>query len=61
MSVTRVGATKQYSDNWDNIFGGRNGRAAAKKKSASVSGKSAKKKSAKTKARKPVKKAARRK
>jgi hypothetical protein len=21
MSVTRVGATKQYSDNWENIFG----------------------------------------
>ena len=22
MSVVRVGATKQYSDNWDNIFSG---------------------------------------
>ena len=22
MSIVRVGATKQYSDNWTNIFGG---------------------------------------
>jgi len=56
MSVTRVGATKQYSDNWENIFGGgRNGRPARKKKSLSAGGKSAKKKSAKTKLRKPAK------
>ena len=53
MSVTRVGATKQYSDNWENIFGGRNGRSsAAKKQPRSATSKSTKKKSAKSKSRK---------
>jgi len=56
MSVTRVGATKQYSDNWENIFGGgRGSRSAGKMKAARPSSKSAKKKSAPTKARKPAK------
>jgi hypothetical protein len=60
MTITRVGATKQYSDNWENIFG--NGsRSASKKQVISANAKSAKKKSPKTKARKPAKKAAGRK
>lgn len=50
MSVTRIGATKQYSDGWDNIFGG--GRSTATKKSATAK---AKKKSPKAK---PAKKTA---
>jgi hypothetical protein len=45
VSVVRVGATKQYSENWDNIFSGGK-RSAAKSKSASPSKKSAKKKPA---------------
>jgi hypothetical protein len=60
MTITRVGATKQYSDNWENIFGSANGRSATKKRPISAASKSAKKKSAKTKARKAVKKSARR-
>ncbi|HEX2474511.1 MAG TPA: hypothetical protein VHK01_07195 [Lacipirellulaceae bacterium] len=59
MTITRVGATKQYSDNWENIFGGANGRSASKKQISSAAAKSAKKKSPKTKARKVAKKAAR--
>ncbi len=58
MTITRVGATKQFSDNWENIFGG-NGRSAAKKQTSSAAAKSAKKKPAKTKARKAAKKSAR--
>ncbi len=54
MSVVRVGATKQYSDNWDNIFSG--GKGSSSKKEAKASKKSAKK-SAK-KAVKTVKKSA---
>ena len=42
MSVVRIGATKQYSDNWENIFSG--GRSSASK--------SAKKSKAKSKAAK---------
>jgi hypothetical protein len=34
VSVVRVGATKQYSDNWDNIFSGGNPSSAGKRKSA---------------------------
>ncbi len=34
MSIVRVGTTKQYADNWDNIFGGTSGRATSKKKTA---------------------------
>jgi hypothetical protein len=58
MTITRVGATKQYSDNWENIFGGGNGRS-TKKQAIGAATKSAKKKSPKTKARKPGKKAGR--
>jgi hypothetical protein len=43
MSIVRVGATKQYSDNWENIFSG--GRKASTKKSAAPTRKSAKKSS----------------
>jgi hypothetical protein len=61
MTITRVGTTKQYSDNWENIFGG-NGRSTARKQVASAAAKSAKKKPAKKKARlKAVRKASRRK
>lgn len=42
MSVVRVGATKQYSDNWDNIFTGGKG-SPSKKKAAKPARKSAKK------------------
>ena len=42
MSVVRVGATKQYSDNWDNIFSGGKG-SSTKKKIAKPAQKSAKK------------------
>ena len=59
MSVTRVGATKKFSDNWDNIFG--NGRSAAKKQPVTTEVKAPKKKPAKKKAAsKAVKKSARR-
>lgn len=44
MSIVRVGATKQYSDNWDNIFGGRKG---STKKAAAKSAKKSPRKSAK--------------
>jgi hypothetical protein len=60
MTITRLGATKQYSDNWENIFGGSNGRSAARKQISAAAAKSAKKKAPKTKAQKPAKKAARR-
>jgi hypothetical protein len=57
VSVVRVGATKQYSDNWDNIFAGGK-RSASTPKSASPSKKSAKKKTAgKAAAKKGAKKA----
>jgi hypothetical protein len=46
--VTRVGATKQYSDNWDNIFGGKR-RSSAKTKSTKAARPSAKRKPAKKK------------
>jgi hypothetical protein len=45
MSVTRLGATRQYSDNWDNIFGGGKRRAAPAKAAAQAAGKSGKKSS----------------
>jgi RNA-splicing ligase RtcB len=54
MSIVRVGTTKQYADNWDNIFGGAS-RATTRKKAAKAT---LKKKSAKKKiAAKPGKKA----
>jgi hypothetical protein len=62
MSITRVGATKQYSDGWDNIFGGGKARVTTRKSSAVNSGtKSAKPKSAKKSAAAKPKKAARKK
>jgi hypothetical protein len=51
MSIVRLGTTKQYADNWDNIFGNGRVRATVKKKSANTA---VKQKSAK---KKPVKKA----
>jgi hypothetical protein len=57
MTITRVGATKRFSDNWENIFGG-DGRTAAKQRTVKSAAKSGAKKSAKTKARKPAKKKA---
>lgn len=30
MSITRTGTTKQYADNWENIFGGGTKRSASK-------------------------------
>jgi hypothetical protein len=52
MSIVRVGATKQYSDNWTNIFGGGKSRTITKAKPAAAKAKSAKKKSAPKKAAK---------
>ena len=54
MSVVRVGATKQYSDNWENIFsGGKRSSSATKAaaKPARKSAKAAKKGSVKTSAK----------
>jgi len=57
MSIVRVGATKQYSDNWENIFargGSRNAStraAVAKQPRQSAKKKPAKKKAAKKAAR----------
>jgi hypothetical protein len=45
MSIVRIGATKQYSDNWENIFSG--GRKASTKKAAAKTAKKSPKKSAK--------------
>jgi hypothetical protein len=46
MSVTRVGATKKFADNWEHIFGGRKSKSSATAKPAKSAAKSAKKKSA---------------
>ena len=46
MSVVRIGATKQYSDNWENIFSG--GRSSSSKKAATKPAKKSPKKAAKT-------------
>jgi hypothetical protein len=43
MSIVRVGATKQYSDNWENIFSGGRRKASTKKSTAAPARKSAKK------------------
>jgi hypothetical protein len=43
MSVVRVGATKQYSDNWENIFSGGKRSSSAMKAAAKPARKSAKK------------------
>ena len=55
MSVTRVGANKKYSDNWDVIFGGPKRITAAK-----PAAKSAKRKAAKPSAKKKAHEKARR-
>jgi hypothetical protein len=47
MSIVRVGATKQYSDNWDNIFAG-GSRRSSSKKAATKSARKSPKKSVKT-------------
>ena len=31
MSIVRIGSTKKFSDNWENIFGGKKAAPAAKK------------------------------
>ncbi len=46
MSVVRIGATKQYSDNWENIFSG--GRSSSSKKAATKPAKKSPKKAAKS-------------
>ena len=43
MSILRLGATKQYSDNWENIFTRGSRKASAKKTSAKATSKSPKK------------------
>jgi hypothetical protein len=43
MSIVRVGTTKQYSDNWDNIFGGGTRKSSTKKAAAKRARKSTKK------------------
>jgi hypothetical protein len=43
MSVVRIGATKQYSDNWENIFSGGKGSSSGKKDSKKSAKKSPKK------------------
>jgi hypothetical protein len=43
MSIVRVGATKQYSDNWNNIFSGGSRKTTAKKSPSKVAKKSPKK------------------
>ena len=57
MSVVRVGANKQYSDNWENIFSG--GRSSTSKKSAAKPAKASAKKKSPKKAKKAAKKARR--
>jgi hypothetical protein len=57
--VTRVGATKQYSDNWNDIFGGKR-RSSASATPAKAAKPSAKRKPAKKKT-KAAKKSRRRK
>jgi hypothetical protein len=52
MSITRMGATEKYSDNWETIFGGK-GRSTTKKKAAPAT-KSVKKKAKKKSAKKFV-------
>ena len=68
MSITRVGATKKFADNWTSIFGGgkvaaSSTKSAAKKGPASKNAvtaakKSAKKKGTKTSTKKVAKKSA---
>lgn len=50
MSVTRVGSTQQFADNWENIFGGSKKATKKTSKAGSSNSKKAAKKSSKTKA-----------
>lgn len=50
MSIVRVGATKQYSDNWENIFSG-GGRKASTTKAGAKPARKSPKKAAKTSAK----------
>jgi hypothetical protein len=47
MSVVRIGATKQYSDNWDTIFSGGRGSSSTKKASKKKSARKSPKKTTK--------------
>jgi hypothetical protein len=47
MSVVRVGSTKQFADNWENIFGTKGKKKSAGTKSASTKKPAAKKSTAK--------------
>ncbi len=58
MSITRVGATEQYSNNWDNIFGDGKARSSAASKTSKLAKPSAKRKPAKKKVT-PIKSRAR--
>jgi hypothetical protein len=55
MSVVRLGATKKYSDNWENIFSGGK-RSSSTKQSADKPPRKSPKKSAKTAKKSPGKK-----
>jgi len=55
MSVVRLGATKQYSDNWDNIFS-TSKRSSSAKKTATKPARKSPKKSAKGAKKTAVKK-----
>jgi hypothetical protein len=61
MSVTRVGATKQYSDNWENIFTGKRAPAGKSTPAKAVRQSAKKKPGQKKAASKMAKKASRRK
>jgi hypothetical protein len=52
MSVTRVGATKQYSDNWDNVFGKRRRNTSSRNAADRAARKTAAKKRAPSRAKK---------
>jgi hypothetical protein len=56
VSVVRVGATKQYSDNWDNIFSGGGYSSPGKKKPATKPARKSAKRAAKTAKKAAVKK-----
>jgi hypothetical protein len=47
MSITRVGSTKKFADNWDGAFGRGGGKSGAKKTAAKKAGKKAAKRAKK--------------
>ncbi|MBW3596473.1 MAG: hypothetical protein KY475_04265 [Planctomycetes bacterium] len=56
MSIVRIGSNEKYASHWDEVFGGKKGKSAAKKKTAKSPAKPAKAKtSAKKKAAKKKK------